>query len=52
VPTRLEGGYVTASATCSARVNGASWGPSGATTAFRLTFSDYPESGWRDANCR
>ncbi|MBX3269913.1 MAG: hypothetical protein KF729_06610 [Sandaracinaceae bacterium] len=44
VPTRVEGGYEVAGASCTAEVNGASWG------AFRLDFADYP-SPWRDANC-
>jgi len=45
VPTRLEGGYEVASASCEVEVNGARSLP------FSLTFSDYPDNAWRDANC-
>jgi len=45
VPTRVEGGYEVASARCEVEVNGARSLP------FTLTYSDYPDNAWRDANC-
>lgn len=51
VPTFLEGGYETARATCAVEANGARWGVGGEGESIALTFSDYPESYWRENNC-
>jgi len=51
MPTRREGSYEVAGATCVAEVNGADFGPTGPGSSFRLTYSDYPDNAWRAANC-